>query len=360
MEALSERLTALADASLTEADMEVNMDKTFSQHVHKREDITVTAEETKKAELEYEHKCDFCPRRFKSLRGMRIHRARCQHNYGTTDETYVLEHISDVFGHDYARWFLVKWKGHDEPEWERGHLLRRDGCDEAIRDFWSRTGLNPSKKFYPDSQQRHRCTIYNGTFSRAQDLKAHCTRMGHHECKTHKVTATAVKDAILEKRKQMQKSLPKAMWGKLAAKNAWHVKYLGSIFEAGGGQMADVRARIAMTRQRFSKMHHLWKDKALHLNLRMRLYKAAVCSILTYGSEAWTLDKHVRKAINGANASMVSIITGREVRSATRSIAENTDLRLGEMGAGAQTTVARTHTTNGTRQATEKGSFRDV
>ena len=30
--------------------------------------------------------CDFCPRRFKTRRGMMIHHARCIHNYDTTDE----------------------------------------------------------------------------------------------------------------------------------------------------------------------------------------------------------------------------------------------------------------------------------
>ena len=43
----------------------------------------------------------------------------------------------------------------------------------------------------------------------------------------------------------------------------------------------------------------------------MRLYKACVCSILTYGSEAWRITPEVAAALNGANARMVSVITGR-------------------------------------------------
>ena len=236
---------------------------------------------------------------------------RCQHNYGTTDETYELENIQDVFGHVHARWFLVKWKGHQKPEWEREHLLIRDDCGDSIKEFWVSTGKNPSKKFYKDPHGQHRCTVCAKQYKRAQDLKAHRTREGHHDEKTHRVTETAKKDAKLEKRKEMQKLLPKAKWGDQEADNAWHTKYLGSIFEAGGGMMADVRRRIAMARQRFGKMHHLWKDNNLHRKLRLRLYKAAVCSILTYGSEVWTLSVDVRKAINGANAAILSIITGR-------------------------------------------------
>ena len=75
--------------------------------------------------------------------------------------------------------------------------------------------------------------------------------------------------------------------------------------------MADVKIRTATARQRFGKMRHIWSDKRLHLNLRLRLYKSSVCSIMTYGSEAWILSEEVMRAINGANAQMVSIITGK-------------------------------------------------
>ena len=44
MEAMSKRLTALVDESLSQADMKINMVKTFSQHVHARKEITVTSE----------------------------------------------------------------------------------------------------------------------------------------------------------------------------------------------------------------------------------------------------------------------------------------------------------------------------
>ena len=75
--------------------------------------------------------------------------------------------------------------------------------------------------------------------------------------------------------------------------------------------MADVQRRITMARLRHGKMRHIWKSSDLHVNLKMRLYKASVCSILTYGSEAWTLISDVMRALNGANASMVSVITNK-------------------------------------------------
>ena len=80
VEAMTKRLTDLANACISEADMQVNMDKTVSQHVHKRAPIKVTAEEVASAEAKYKHKCDFCLRRFKTSKAMHIHRANCVHN----------------------------------------------------------------------------------------------------------------------------------------------------------------------------------------------------------------------------------------------------------------------------------------
>ena len=77
--------------------------------------------------------------------------------------------------------------------------------------------------------------------------------------------------------------------------------------------MTDVRARIAMATNRFGKLRNIWRDGNLHLNLRMRLYKSCICSVLTYGSEAWKITKKVMAALNGANSKMVSIITGRTI-----------------------------------------------
>ena len=61
VEAMTKRLTDLANASIREADMQVNMDKTVSQHVSERAPIKVAS-----AEVKYAHKCDFCLRRFKA------------------------------------------------------------------------------------------------------------------------------------------------------------------------------------------------------------------------------------------------------------------------------------------------------
>ena len=96
VDAMTERLTRLADASESEADMKINMTKTMSQHVHKRHPIKVTESEVARAESKYKHQCDFCLRKFKTDRAMQIHRASCVHNYATTDEVFVLEKFVGV------------------------------------------------------------------------------------------------------------------------------------------------------------------------------------------------------------------------------------------------------------------------
>ena len=61
----------------------------------------------------------------------------------------------------------------------------------------------------------------------------------------------------------MQKLLLKARWGEQEAENCWDFKYLGSIYEAEGGEMTDVKKRIVMVRTRFGQVRHMWGDNQL-------------------------------------------------------------------------------------------------
>ena len=44
----------------------------------------------------------------------------------------------------------------------------------------------------------------------------------------------------------------------------------------------------------------------------MKIYKTAVCSLLTYGIEAWHLNEQIIAMINGANARLLSRFTGKD------------------------------------------------
>ena len=327
IEEMTERLTTLADKSESEADMKVRMDKTFSQHVQEQDEQKVSEEEMLEAQKKFKFQCDFCERRFKTNAAKHIHRSSCPHNYGTTNQIYEVEGIVGVFGRIGARWFLVKWGGYKKPEWEREHLLLRDGCRDSIRNFWDKSGLSPCKEFYEVDQ--HKCEVCGKEFRRAQDLKGHKTKKKHHFEQIRKVSGAAKKEAKKAKKEEAQKLLPKAFWGEEPADNCWNFEYLGSIFTPDGSCMPDVRRRIAMAQQRHGKMRHIWKSKDLHPRLKMRLYVSAVLSIMVYGSEAWRLTQEVQKAINGANSKMVAAITGRTIQEEAQKEGETYDAVTG-------------------------------
>ena len=97
------RLTTLADASWDEVDMKVRMDKTFSHHVCRRTELTVTTAEAIDVQTKFKHKCDFCDRRFQTMTAMYQHRESCVHNYAVTDQEFEVEEIVNVFDHIKAR-----------------------------------------------------------------------------------------------------------------------------------------------------------------------------------------------------------------------------------------------------------------
>ena len=104
---------------------------------------------------------------------------------------------------------LTKWAGYEKEEWNRENLRLRDDSNASIRNFWTKSGLNQTKEYYPDSAGEQWCTVWCKTFKRAQDLKSHKTRMKHHERKQPVRTNTTV---WLEKRKKIQDDLPKVVW----------------------------------------------------------------------------------------------------------------------------------------------------
>ena len=284
--------------------------------------MQVTEEEVQKANEKLEFACEFCKRKFKTKRGMHIHRASCIHQYVATEERYVIEDILNVFGKVDARWYLVKFEGYEEPEWQRGHLLEIDAKD-AVRHFWTKSGLSPCEDFYPDPENLNRCTVCAKTFKRPQDLKAHRTRTKHYDDAQEKMSPAAERKAKEAKKQELQEKLPNVKWGQIPAENSWQFEYLGAIVQADGKQMPDVRRRVAMARQRHGKMRHVWESSKLHRRLKMRLYIAGVCSVMVYGSETWTLTPAVRRLLNGANSQMVAKITGNSIKAeasvATRS-----------------------------------------
>ena len=92
--------------------------------------------------------------------------------------------------------------------------------------------------------------------------------------------------------------------------NSFKFKYLGSIFAADGDHTYDVRRRTALAMTRMGQLRQVFNSD-IGLGLKLRIYKTAVCSLFTYGSESWFLDDKTMATINGANARCLSRITGK-------------------------------------------------
>lgn len=108
-----------------------------------------------------------------------------------------------------------------------------------------------------------------------------------------------------------QKSKPKVTCEGEELKNVFKFKYLGSIFSADGEQRHDIKRRIALAAARCGQLRHCFDAKGINTATKIAIFKAAIISVLTYGSEAWRLTREASAAINGANARLISRITGK-------------------------------------------------
>ena len=95
--------------------------------------------------------------------------------------------------------------------------------------------------------------------------------------------------------------------------NVYTMKYLGTLFTADGDQMKDISARIAQATTRCGQLRHIFSATSLSLHTKLRLYEAAVASLLTYGSETWFLNPCVCRKLRGANSRMLSWFTGNSI-----------------------------------------------
>ena len=103
------------------------------------------------------------------------------------------------------------------------------------------------------------------------------------------------------------------------------------MFAADGSEDADVRRRVAMATARCGQLRFVFGADNVSMVTKMKIYKCAVGSLFTYGSEAWCLSDKCLRKLNGANAACLSRFTGKsrveESRPATCSYSLCTDIR---------------------------------
>ena len=122
----------------------------------------------------------------------------------------------------------------------------------------------------------------------------------------------------VSKLEALQSSRPVVYCGESALENVFIFLYLGTIFTANGLHFYDVAARVAMAMSRCGKLHNIFDSPHIPLKVKLWLYEAAVCSLLTYGCETWDLDTPTIRKINGANSAMLARITDRSIQAEVR------------------------------------------
>ena len=88
--------------------------------------------------------------------------------------------------------------------------------------------------------------------------------------------------------------------GEEALEQVEKYKYLGSLVTQDGRCVEDIKTRIAIAKNAFTKIKAMVTNRAISINLRKRFIKAYVWSTLTYGCEAWTMNKEMEKRIEAA------------------------------------------------------------
>ena len=105
-------------------------------------------------------------------------------------------------------------------------------------------------------------------------------------------------------------------------KNTWD----RSSLTADGDQIHDIRSRIVQALTRCGSLRHVLDVQQLSVGLKLCLYKAAVCSILTYGCETWRLTPTVMRKINGTNSKMLTRFTGKTIPQEARATSSTFNL----------------------------------
>ena len=172
----------------------------------------------------------------------------------------------------------------------------------------------------------HRCDICDLPCNSAVGVTIHKGH-AHKDEKVQNFTGTLADSTVkTQKLKQAQAQKATVNCGDQALDNVFNFNYLGSLFSADADQTRDVKKRIALARTRFGKLRHVFGSKDLPTNIKLRLYEAAVCSILVYGCESWMLDEKTMRHINGASSRMLAIITGNPIQTEARPLTTSLNL----------------------------------
>jgi len=70
-------------------------------------------------------------------------------------------------------------------------------------------------------------------------------------------------------------------------------KYLDAYFNSDATCNHEIKSRLAIGRERMAQLNTLWRSRAISNPLKARLIQALIWPIVTYGADAWTLNKEL-------------------------------------------------------------------
>ena len=301
VETATARVTAIAVGSKIDADMSINSDKTEVVQFCEQGRVPTSSAEEMRALCK--HKCPHvgCKKAFFNMHGLKCHQGRCKWK-----QWYIVDRILATRWYKRKRQFKVRWSGYsaDHDTWEP----RENLAPAAVNEFLKANGLY-------NYDNTTRCPHCDRPFKNAHGVKIHLRscQLKDWEAPQDFRGRLAEARAAEKKMEDAQEELPQVLCEGFKLDNKFHFKYLGSIFGASGEQKFDVRRRIGIAMTRMGQLRQVFSSK-LPLGIKLKVYRAAVCSLFTYGSEAWNLDEKTRAALNGANSRCLSRITGRSIQ----------------------------------------------
>ena len=310
LDSATARVDELFQKSIAEADMYINKKKTEVMRVKKLSAAGVSDADYDK--VSWSHICEHCGRGFDCKDGLTTHQSL--HCRLTNCEDYEIEFIHDARGPPDDRFYLVRWKGwgaeHDQ--WRNWRQCM--GAMEAVDEFWDGCSFNKQDTIWLDSEEGRRCKQCYRLFSRPQDLKCHHTKK---QCEWAKVkrTGRAVRAARRAKAAAELEQLGCMMLDGTALRNVYNFKYLGGGITADGDPQYPVELRMELAACAYRRLARIWTSNTLSKQLKLRIYKAAIVTVLTYGFETWQLTPRVLGLLDTWNARRLAFITGREIRS---------------------------------------------
>jgi len=168
------------------------------------------------------------------------------------------------------------------------------------------------------------CSDCHSIFATQRGLKMHRDRWGE-TCRriaaglAEQKFANRMSNRIVKHQKleQVQKNLPCVRLGNEPLENVFTFDYLGNKVQADGAAYKDMEYRFGIARTRFKGLMNVRRAASLPMSLKLRLYKAAICSSMVYGCENWCLDATGKRKIKGVNGLLLARFTGRNIREET-------------------------------------------